>query len=102
MAKKTLRIDYTVYAPNYQPGAGCWDFRTLNKARSAARGLGSGSRIYRNFNLESKRGRMPHDYWSSKFYWIWNGHLFVRKIDLSVEASGWHSRSGSVILSRSA
>jgi hypothetical protein len=84
MARKTLRIDYTVYPPNHQPGDGCWDFRTLNKAKSAARGLGLASRIYRNFNQESKRGRIPHDWWSTKFYWTWNGHAFVRKIDPSI------------------
>ena len=97
MARKKLRIDYTVYVPNYQPGAGCWDFRTLNKAKSAACGLGSGSRIYRNFNLESRRGKVPHDWWSSKFYWTWNGHSFVRKIDRSIEATGLQSMSESVI-----
>ena len=84
MARKTIRIDYTVYSPNYQPGDGCWDFRTLKKAQSAARGLGLVSRIYRNFNQESKRGKIPHDWWSSGFYWSWNGNEFVRKIDPSV------------------
>lgn len=93
MGRKSLRIDYTVYSPDHQPGDVCWDFRTLNKAKSAARGFGPGSRIYRNFNLESKHNKMPHDYWSSKFYWNWIGHSFVRKIDPSVEASGWGSRS---------
>jgi hypothetical protein len=96
MAKKKLRIDYTLYSPSHRPGDVCWDFRTLSKAKSAARGLGIDSRIYQNFNLESKRGKIPHDYWSSTFYWMWNGKLFVRKIDRSVESSGWGSRSGSV------
>jgi hypothetical protein len=96
MARKTLRINYTVYVPNYQPGAGCWDFRTLTKAKSAARGLGLGSRIYRNFNQESKRAKIPHDWWSSKFFWTWNGHSFVRKIDHSIVASGLQSMSEAV------
>jgi hypothetical protein len=84
MAKKALILDYTVYSPHHQPGEVCWDFRTLKKAKSFARGLGSASRIYRNFNLESRRGKGPHDWWSSKFYWAWNGHEFVRKIDSSI------------------
>jgi hypothetical protein len=84
MARKTMRIDYTVYAPNHQPGGFCRDFRTLKKAKSAARGLGLASRIYRNFNLESNRGKIPHDWWSSKFYWTWNGLAFIRNIDLSI------------------
>lgn len=79
-----MRIDYTVYSSDHQPGEVCWDFRTLSKAKSAARGLGPGSRVHRNFNLESKRGKMPHDWWSSKFYWMWNGHSFVRMIDRSI------------------
>jgi|GEM_PF-2642820 len=84
MAKKALRIDYTVYSPNHQPGESCRDFRTLNKAKSAAFGLGLGSRIYRNFNLESKRDKILRDWWSSKFYWTWTGHSFFRKIDPSI------------------
>lgn len=100
MGRKTKRIDYTVYVPNYQPGAGCWDFRTLSKAKSAARGLGSGSRVYRNFSLESKRGKIPRGWWSSKFYWMWNGRSFVREIDHSIEATGLQSMSESVTLPR--
>jgi hypothetical protein len=36
MALRSKRIDYTVYAPDYEPGKGCWDYRTVTKARLAA------------------------------------------------------------------
>jgi hypothetical protein len=86
MGRKRIRIDYTVYERGFQPGVPnvCSDFRTLMKAKSAARGLGPGSRIYRNFNLESKRSKPPHDWWSSRFYWTWEGQTFLRKIEASI------------------
>jgi hypothetical protein len=84
MPKKTVRIDYTVYRPGHQPGDTCGDFRTFKRAMSAARGLGRGSRIYRNFNEESKHGKIPHNWWSCKIYWMWNGNSFIRSLDPSV------------------
>jgi hypothetical protein len=66
MAIQRVKIDYTVYAPNYQQGAGCWDLRTLERAKQRARGLGEGSCIYRNFNQTNKRGQILGDWWTGK------------------------------------
>jgi hypothetical protein len=79
MAIRTIKIDYTVYSPNYRPGAGCWDLRTLESAKRKARGLGAGSRIYRNFNQTNKRGNI--DWWTGKHCWTWTGALFLRWLD---------------------
>ena len=81
MAIRRIRIDYTVYPPNYQRGGTCWDFRTLRRAKTAARGLGSGSRVYRNFNQTNKRGQILGDWWSGKYFWAWSGNFFCRKLD---------------------
>jgi hypothetical protein len=81
MAINRIRIDYTVYRPNHDPGDVCWDLRTLERARQRARGLGPGSRIYRNFNQTNKRGQELGDWWTDRFFWIWSGKLFIRKID---------------------
>jgi hypothetical protein len=40
MAIRRKWINYTVYAPEYEDGKGCWDFRTVVKARLAAKNLG--------------------------------------------------------------
>ena len=81
MAIDRVTIDYTVYPPNYHPGDGCWDLRTFERAKRRARGLGTGSRIYRNFNQTNKRGQVLGDWWTGKIFWIWSGKLFIRKID---------------------
>jgi hypothetical protein len=81
MAISRIKIDYTVYPPNYHPGDGCWDLRTLERAKQRSRGLGAGSRIYRNFNQTNKRGQILGDWWTGKNFWTWSGKLFVRKID---------------------
>ncbi len=81
MAIKRVRIDYTVYSPNYHPGDGCWDLRTLESAKRKARGLGAGSRIYRNFNQTNKLGMILGDWWTGTHYWTWTGGLFLRRLD---------------------
>lgn len=81
MAIKRIIIDYTVYPPNYHPGDGCWDLRNFERAKQRARGLGLGSRIYRNFNQTNKRGQILGDWWTGKFSWTWNGMIFQRRID---------------------
>jgi len=81
MAIRRIRIDYTVYPPNHRRGDTCWDFRTFNRAKTAARSLGGGSRIYRNFNQTNKRGMVLGDWWSSKRFWTWNGKYFCRELD---------------------
>jgi hypothetical protein len=79
MAIQRIKIDYTVYSPSYKPGIGlCLDFRTLPKAKSRARGLGVGSRVYRNFNQKNKKGQVLGDWWSSDRYWLWDGTTFKR------------------------
>jgi hypothetical protein len=81
MAIKRIKIDYTVYSPNYHPGDGCWDLRNFERAKQRARGLGAGSRIYRNFNQTNKRGKILGDWWTGTHYWTCTGVLFLRKLD---------------------
>jgi hypothetical protein len=81
MAIERIRIDYTVYPPNHQRGGICWDFRTFSRAKTAARGLGCGSRVYRNFNQTNKRGQALGDWWGGEHFWIWDGKSFCRKLD---------------------
>jgi hypothetical protein len=72
---KRVRIDYTVYSPDYTPGIGeCWDHRTLRGAREKARKLGVGSLIVRNFNRSQ-----PMDWWQSTFCLVWDGFAFKRR-----------------------
>lgn len=79
MAIRRMKIDYTVYSPNYEPGMGlCLDFRNLQKAKSRARGLGVGARVYRNFNQTNKKGQILGDWWSDNRYWLWDGATFKR------------------------
>lgn len=81
MAIHRIRIDYTVYGPNFKPGEGpCWDFRTFSNARRKARVLGAGTRIYRNFN-QTNKGSVVGDWWSGKYYWRWTGSRFQRFIE---------------------
>jgi hypothetical protein len=82
MAICRIKIDYTVYPPDFKPGESpCWDFRTFTKAKRKARGLGVGGRVYRNFNQTNKRGRILGDWWGSKFFWRWNGSTFARCVE---------------------
>lgn len=75
MAIRSERIDYTVYAPAYEPGKGCWDFRTATKARLAAKRLGAGARVRRNINAYRKMDRLG-DWWVERV-WEWTGKKFV-------------------------
>jgi hypothetical protein len=75
MALRSKRIDYTVYPPNFQPGGGCWEYRTVTKARIAAMKLGVGARLRRNVNLVDKR-RIEADWWVARV-WEWNVQKFV-------------------------
>lgn len=75
MALRSKRIDYTVYPPNFLPDSGCWDYRTVTKARLAAMKLGAGARLRRNVNLTDKR-RVETDWWVARV-WEWNGRRFV-------------------------
>jgi hypothetical protein len=81
MAIKRIKIDYTVYPPNYHPGDGCWDLRNFERAKQRAHGLGAGSRIYRNFNQTNKRGKILGDWWTGAHFWTWTGSLFLRRLD---------------------
>jgi hypothetical protein len=75
MALRSKRIDYTVYPPNYQPETGSWDYRTVTKARLAAKKFGVGSRLRRNINRFAKHeGEI--DWWVERV-WEWNGRKFV-------------------------
>ena len=76
---KRVRIDYTIYSPDYAPGIGeCWDYRTLRGARKKAQELGVGSLIVRNFNRNK-----PVDWWQSTFCWMWDGFAFKKSCSLS-------------------
>jgi hypothetical protein len=79
MAIERIRIDYTVYSPNYRPEEGlCLDFGTFTKAKARARNLGAGSRVYRNFNQKNKNGQVLGDWWWDDRYWRWDGATFKR------------------------
>lgn len=79
MAVQRIRIDYTVYPPNFKPGESpWWDFRTFTKAKFRARVLGVGARVYRNFNQTNKRGQPLGDWWGDKYFWRWTGTRFQR------------------------
>jgi hypothetical protein len=78
---KRVRIDYTIYSPDYAPGIGeCWDYPTLRGARKKAQELGVGSLIIRNFNRNK-----PMNWWQSKFCWVWDGFTFRKSCSLSEE-----------------
>ena len=80
MAIQRIRIDYTVYPPDFKPGqkSPCWDFRTFTKAKRKAKGLGVGARVYRNFNQTNKRGQILGGWWGDKYFWRWTGTRFHR------------------------
>jgi len=75
MAIRRKWINYTVYGPDYEPGKGCWDYRTVAKARLAAKKLGAGSRLRRNINTRNK-GEPVADWWADRV-WEWTGEEFV-------------------------
>jgi hypothetical protein len=76
---KRVRIDYTIYSPDYAIGTGeCWDYPTLRGARKKAQELGIGSLIVRNFNRSK-----PVDWWQGAFCWMWDGFEFKKSYSLS-------------------
>jgi hypothetical protein len=75
MELRSKRIDYTVYGPDFQPDQGCWDYRTVTKARLAAKTLGVGARVRRNVNVMAKN-RRGADWWVERV-WEWVGRTFV-------------------------
>ena len=76
---KCVRIDYTIYSPDYVRDIGeCWDCRTLSGARKKAQELGVGSLIVRNFNRNK-----PMDWWQSTFCWVWDGFAFRKSHSLN-------------------
>jgi hypothetical protein len=79
VAIRRIRIDYTVYPPDFKPGESpCWDFSTFTKAKRKARVLAIGALVYRNFNQTNKRGQLLGGWWGNKFFWRWNGFGFDR------------------------
>jgi len=79
MAIRRIRVDYTVYPPNLNPGKGvCWDFQTFTKAKRKAKALGVGTRVYRNFNQTNKAGQILGDWWGGQYFWVWTGKEFTR------------------------
>ena len=79
MATRPVRINYTLYSPGYTRDSSlCQDFETLSAAMRRARGLGAGTQIVRNYNLEAE-GRF--DWWQEGRCWYFDGFSFDR-IDL--------------------
>ena len=88
MAIRRVRIDYTLYPPNYTPGEGiCCDFLTLERAKRCARGLGRGTIIVRNFNQTDKDSRP--DWWQDRRYWFFSGVSF-RRVLPDPSTDKWH------------
>ena len=84
---KGLRIDYTIYSPDYAPGAGeCWDYPTFRGARRKAKTLGIGSLLVRNFNREHTEG-VVDIWWQSTYCWVWDGLVFRKA--RSVQENKW-------------
>jgi len=78
MAIRRIRIDYTVYPPNFRPSVDhFWEFGTITKARLCAERFGPGARIYRNFNQTNKKGQTLGDWWDGRA-WMWDGAVFKR------------------------
>jgi hypothetical protein len=91
---KGLRIDYTIYSPDYAPGAGeCLDYPTFRGAKRKAKALGAGSLVIRNFNREKVNG-VVNIWWQSPYCWVWNGLVFqktrsAQEGEWTVERSVW-------------
>lgn len=73
IARKT--INYTVYPPRFNPDRDiCRDFRTVTRARLAAKCLGIGSKLRRNVNVTNKPPLVLD--WSVERVWEWDGVSF--------------------------
>jgi len=94
MAIKRVRIDYTVYPPLHRSGGQCWDFRTFERARRAARMLGPGARVYRNFNQTNKESGKQGDWWSDRWFWTWDGKAFLCAVDRQLVKDAASRRKG--------
>jgi hypothetical protein len=76
MAIHRIRIDYSVYPPDFVPGTGkLWETRTIAKARLIAKKLGAGSLVYTNFNQTNKKGEVLGGFWDGKVV-EWTGTTF--------------------------
>jgi len=88
MAIPRIRIDDTVYPPGFVPGESTsWNFRTFAKAKQKARGLGTGARVYRNFNQTKRAGPGWDDWWGDKKFWTWTGVKFDRAKETGAQIS---------------
>jgi hypothetical protein len=70
MAIHRNRIDYTVFAPDFQEGHS-WDVRSFAKARKLAKSLGIGARIWQNINRRDK-DKPVADFWQKRVF-EWTG-----------------------------
>jgi len=99
---KGLRIDYTIYSPDYSGDpklrtGECWDFHTIRGARKKAKELGVGSLVVRNFNREHTEG-VVDIWWQSPYCWVWNGFAFKKVYPLGekkwkIDPSAWNRAS---------
>lgn len=82
MAIHRIRINYTVYPPDFLPDKSpCWDFRTFTKAKSKARGLGIGALVYRNFN-QADKDQPVANWWGDRYFWFWSGLSFEKRREI--------------------
>jgi hypothetical protein len=88
MAIRRIRINYTLYSPEYLPGTGlCLDFDTFAAAKSRARGLGCGTVLVRNFDQLDKDGGM--DWWQDGRCWLFDGRQFIRTTTANPHSNKW-------------
>jgi hypothetical protein len=77
MAIRRVRINYTLYSPDYDRATGvCLDFDTLDSAKRRARDLGTGTMIVRNFDVSNKDGST--EWYQAERFWIFDGRSFWR------------------------
>jgi hypothetical protein len=75
VARRTKRIDYAVYPPDFHLHGFCWTYRVATKARSKAKSLGVGSWIRRYVNPTAKGSEL---HFEIDRMLRWNGIKFVR------------------------
>jgi len=95
MAHHSIRINYTLYSPNYERATGlCLDFDTLERAKRRARDLGSGTIFVRNFDRTNKYGTI--DWWQAERFWLFDGAEF-KKVLPDPDSTKWQSSTQSSV-----
>ncbi len=90
MAIRRIRINYTLYSPEYERATGlCLDFDTFAAAKQRACGLGIGTVLVRNFDRVDKDGNT--DWWQDGRCWLFDGRQFVRTSTKDPDSKKWNS-----------